>query len=287
MAKRRVSVSMLSSYLYCARKLFLEKVLGFVEPEKKALVKGSIRHETYDEATGLEEGIVVSISEADEFEDIYLKYSRFYAKILRRVITQNKYRLRNVDLSMIDAYKEIWPFFQRESEIRAMNIWKYIEKHNVFGKELWDKLSPKIESEYKIGSESLLLNGIIDQIERYPEGDVPVELKTGSMPKQGVWPGHRIQIGAYAMMLEEKTGRSIKEGIIHYLDPNERRQVVINPFLKEEIKELRQNVRELLEGSDIPDFTANENKCMKCGLREKCFDEELLNRLASEKSRKP
>ena len=39
---KRISVSTLSAYMYCKRKLFLERVLGLFEPEKEALVKGTI-----------------------------------------------------------------------------------------------------------------------------------------------------------------------------------------------------------------------------------------------------
>ena len=63
---KRISVSMLSAYLYCKRKLFLERVLGLFEPEKEALVKGTIRHETYDRVNRIEEKIVKSITENDE-----------------------------------------------------------------------------------------------------------------------------------------------------------------------------------------------------------------------------
>jgi CRISPR-associated protein Cas4 len=144
---------------------------------------------------------------------------------------------------------------------------------------LWDKLTPKIESEFKIASDSLELKGIVDQIEVYPSGRVPIELKTGSMPKEGVWPGHRIQLGAYALLMEERFGKKIKEGFVHYLDPNIRRQVVINPFLRQEVKELKNKIRQMLDGKDIPAAADNENKCKKCGLREQCVDEKLLNKL--------
>ena len=44
----KISVSMLSTYLYCPRKLFLQKILMVEEPPKESLVMGSIRHEVYD-----------------------------------------------------------------------------------------------------------------------------------------------------------------------------------------------------------------------------------------------
>ena len=44
----KISVSMLSSYIYCPRKLFLQKVLAVEEPPKESLVLGTLRHEIYD-----------------------------------------------------------------------------------------------------------------------------------------------------------------------------------------------------------------------------------------------
>jgi len=50
---------------------------------------------------------------------------------------------------------------------------------------------PILISEQRIGSDKLQLKGIVDRIEVYENGYVPVELKTGKIPKEGVWPGHR------------------------------------------------------------------------------------------------
>lgn len=273
---RRISVTMLSAYLYCKRKLYLERVLGLFEPEKEALVKGTIRHETYDKAHGVEEDIVKSIRADDDYEAIYNKYVIVYSKLLRETIAANKYRLRNVKLPLIEVYHQIIPFFRKESELRALNLFKFIEENKVFEEELWEKLIPKIASEQKIISDSLELTGVIDQIEQYPSGNVPIELKTGSMPKEGVWPGHRIQLGAYALLMEEKFGKQINEGFVVYLDKQERRHIAINPFLKQEVKELKDKVRALLADEKIPGRVDNENKCNKCGLKEKCFNDELM-----------
>lgn len=276
MRKRRISVSMLSSYLYCQRKLFLQYVLGLVEPEKEALVKGTIRHATYDKVNQIEEEIVKGFTNKDNFETIYDKYLGVYSKLLRKSIIENKYRLKNVKLDLENVYKKIVPFFKQESELRALNLWNFIEKNNVFGAELWEKLIPKIESEFRIDSDKLELKGIVDQIEIYPDSKIPIELKTGNSPNQGVWPGHRIQLGAYALLMEEKFGKEIKEGFVVYLDKQERRHIAINPFLRQEVKDLKDKVRGLLEGTEIPSVESNQNKCTKCGLKDKCFDEKGL-----------
>ena len=111
--KKRISVTMLCSYIYCKRKLFLERVLGLFEPEKEALVKGTIRHHTYDKVNEIEKDIVCSITEKDNFETIYQKYIGAYAKLLRKSIVANKYRLAKVKLPLIDAYHQIIPILTK------------------------------------------------------------------------------------------------------------------------------------------------------------------------------
>ncbi|MBI2655520.1 CRISPR-associated protein Cas4 [Candidatus Woesearchaeota archaeon] len=276
----KISVSLLSSYLYCSRKLFLQKVLMLEEqPPKESLVMGTIRHEAYDRINKNEENIVTSITKKLLFEDIEKIYKTEYLKILRKSIADNKKRLEGTSLNMLDAYRKSFPFIMEESKARAANIFNFIEKNNVYGEELWQKLTPKILSELRVESEELRLKGIIDQVHIYENGYVPFELKTGKMPKDGVWPGHRVQIAAYSLLLQEKFRKPVKEGFVYYLDSKEKRHIAINPYMKEEIKQLVDDVISLIESKDLPDFCNNENKCRKCGLRQTCYNEEAVSSL--------
>src|SRR3989338_2799739 len=275
----KISVTLLSSYLYCSRKLFLEKVLKLEEPPKESLVMGSIRHETYDGINKKEEDIVVSITKRMGLEDIQGLYKREYLKILRKAVTSNKKRLEDVKIGVLDAYKKSFPFIMEESVMRAANIYSFIEKNMVYGKELWEKLTPKIMSELRVESDELKLKGIIDQVHVYDNDYVPFELKTGRMPQDGVWPSHRIQIAAYSLLLQEKFNKQIKEGFVVYLDTNQKRHITINPHMTDEVKQLVNEVTALLESKELPDFCDNENKCRKCGLKEKCYNKEEMGNL--------
>lgn len=275
----KISVTLLSSYLYCSRKLFLEKVLKLAEPPKESLVMGSIRHEIYDNINKNEENIVVAIEEKATLEELNTIYRQEFLVFLRKAVLNNKKRLEDVKLNMLDAYKKAYPYVMDESKLRASNIFNFIEEHNVFGKELWDKLTPKIISELRIESDELKLKGIVDQIHVYDNEYVPFELKTGSMPQSGVWPSHRIQIAAYSMLLQEHFDKPVKEGFVYYLDSKEKRHVAMNPFMRDEVKKIVNDVIALLESKDVPDFCDNKNKCVKCGLKQTCYNEEEVNNL--------
>jgi len=278
----KISVSMLSSYLYCPRMLFLQKVLAVEEPPKESLVLGSLRHEIYDFINQNEEKIVTSIDKKIKYDEIMALYKNFYSRILREKIINNKSRIREVNLDIVDVFKKTWPLILQEAETRTKNIFEFIQKYKIYGQELWDSLTPKIISEQRVESEKLQLKGIVDRIEVYERGYVPIELKTGKMPKQGVWPGHKIQIVAYAMLLEETFKTKVKEGFVRYLDADETRQIVINPFMKEEIINLVREVQNLLKSQNLPNYCENKNKCTKCGVRGACYNEQEVTTLLSE-----
>ena len=275
----KIPVSLLSTYLYCSRKLFLQEVLMLEEPPKESLVLGTIRHETYDLINKTEQEIVTSITKSLPLDDIKDLYKRAHLSILRKIIKSNKYRLEEVNLNMLDAYKRSFSFILEESLMRAQNIFNFIEKNKVLGEDLWHKLTPKIISELRVESDELKLKGVIDQVHVYEEDYVPFELKTGRTPDDGVWPSHRIQIAAYSMLLQERFQKEIKEGFVFYLDTNEKRHITINPYMKEEVRQLVDDVISLLEKNDLPDFCSNENKCRKCGLKQTCYNETEVNSL--------
>jgi len=262
----KISVSMLSTYLFCSRKLFLQQVLALKEPPKESTVLGSLRHEIYDFINQSEEKIVTTIKEKIQYDELIAKYKKFYSRSLREKIIKNKSRIKEVNLDIVDVFKRTWPLILDEAETRAKNIFDFIQKYNVYGLELWEKLTPKIISEIRLDSNNLQLRGIVDKVEIYEDGYVPIELKTGKMPKQGMWPGHRIQIAAYAMLIEEKFKTNVKEAFVYYLDAKETRQISINPFMKEEIMNLVREVQELLKTQELPNYCKNKNKCVNCGL---------------------
>ena len=277
-----ISVTLLASYLYCPRKIYLERVLGFFEPPKEVLLIGTIKHRILDLINKAEEKIVTSITESISFEGMEGIYKAEFSKILRETITLKKEELRKFEVDIPGLFKKTWPLIQNQAQNRAMNVFSFMQANMVYGQELWDKLTPKIYSELKIRSETLGLSGIIDQIEIYEKGYVPIELKTGRAPKEDAWPNHKVQIAAYAMLLEEKFNTEVKEGFVHYLDVNEKRHIPINIFLKEETNELKNKVKTLLESMEIPAVCDNENKCNACGLKDECFDEKKLKKRQKE-----
>lgn len=274
----RISVTLLSSYLYCPRKIFLERVLGMYEPPKDALIKGTVKHLAFEMINDSEERIVKSVKNKEILSEIGNIYEKEYIKILRQAVLKNKKELEKFDVNLKDFFNKTKPIFINLSQSRAFNVLSFSEKHNVFGDELWEKLTPKIQSELNIFSPGLELSGIIDQLEIYEHGYVPIELKSGKAPREDAWHNHKIQLGAYSLLIEEKFKTNIKEGFIHYIDSDSRRHVPMNVFLKDEVIELRDKVKKLLSEKELPSHCHNQNKCKVCGLYDNCYNERVMKK---------
>lgn len=277
-----VSVTTLSSYLYCPRKLFLQQVLKAEEPPKEALVKGSVRHEFYDIANTIEQEIVKKLNKTHTIENTSKLYSDEYSKILVKTIMSRKREIENVGLVPVELFRENWQHIKKEAIERSSFLFEFANKHNMYGDDLWENLTPKIKTEIRINSTKLRLKGIIDRIEVHKDEIIPFELKTGKAPATGVWPGHRIQVGAYALLAEEQFGVKIKRGFINYLDSRSIRPVSINPFLKAEIHEAKDSVISLLENKQLPEHCSNKGKCRSCSLQELCYNESQVYSMMKE-----
>jgi len=278
-----ITVTDLTGYIYCSRALYLQKVLGIREPAKPAMIKGSIRHNVYDELNRAEEKIITAFGSHTPKQELFNTYKKEFAVLLRSNILKRREQMIILGLNPGELFLELWPYLLEESVERANNVFDFAEKQKVFGEKLWADIEPKIVTELSVKSKELMLKGIIDKIEVYKDKYVPYELKTGTAPKEGMWPGHRVQLAAYMLLLKHKFGIEISSGIVHYLDEKKKQELQMNPFIETEIQELTQKTIETLNSAELPSICSNPKKCLSCGLRHKCKNSVLLQAMIKTK----
>jgi CRISPR/Cas system-associated exonuclease Cas4 (RecB family) len=267
-----IPVSLLSGYLYCPRKVFLEKVLEQPSPAKDETIRSTIRKIAYDLVNQADEAIVHTIAQGDNLEKIEAIYQKTYGLIIQRIVHGNADTLRKAGIDPPAVYKRYVHLLEAEAKHRARNVYEFISEHPIHGDALWQDLSPKIKSDYRLVSEGLGLSGTVDAVEIYPDHVVPVELKTGKAPKEGIWPGHQIELASYMLLLEEKFGMGVPHGRVRYVDESLVRDVIMNPFLKQKVLDTRDAVNRLFTEAKIPAIIVNERKCISCSQRAACRD---------------
>lgn len=263
-----ISVTDLSSYIFCPRAVYLKKVIEVEPMPKDVLVRGGITHSVMDNLNKKEEDIVKKLSKIN-INDVNNIYRNEFYKVLIEAINRERMMLRQVGLNKLELFNELWTIFLKESDLRSKSVLGFHKKTGLLGNELWDSLEPKFLTELKLSSEELKLKGIIDRVEIFKDEYIPVEMKTGRMMSNGVWPGHKIQIGSYILLLNEKFRSSY--GYVDYLEHGERKRIDLDDGLRNEITGIRDNVLNLLSSSEIPAKVENLNKCGKCQFKEECF----------------
>lgn len=127
-----------------------------------------------------------------------------------------------------------------------------------------------------LSSPSLRLRGMVDSVASGTEGVVAVHTTQGRAPRDGVWPGHRLQMGAYLLLLEEAHGERPLRGVVRYADAGKgkcavERQVTMNPFLRYEVLDARDRIITLLARDSPPAAEPSQKKCAACSARERCL----------------
>jgi CRISPR-associated protein Cas1 len=138
-------------------------------------------------------------------------------------------------------------------------------------------------------SETLGLKGKVDCLRRRDGRLIPYEHKRGRAAKgeQGPepWPSDRVQVCAYALLVEEHAACSIEEARIRYHADNVTVRVPVDHAAREAVRQAVTRAKELRRSVDRPPVTENDRLCLRCSLAPVCLPEE--ERLANDPDWKP
>ena len=128
-------------------------------------------------------------------------------------------------------------------------------------------------------SERWGLVGKVDCIRRRDGQLIPYEHKRGRAARSATgeaeaWWSDKLQVFAYAALIEEHSGKSITEGRVRYHADNVMVRVVIDDDAWRLLAEAVARSRELQASVVRPPVTANERLCAKCSLAPVCLPEE-------------
>ena len=140
-------------------------------------------------------------------------------------------------------------------------------------RELLARITP-CAVEHAIYSDALGIAGSPDKLVRVGDRVLPYMIKTGDKPENGVWKPDRLQITAYAMLVDERFGQVVECGFVEYARFFEIREVVIRSRDRRRVLELRNRVR-MIKGGRMPD-RARDAPCDLCAFEEDCVAKRSL-----------
>lgn len=132
----------------------------------------------------------------------------------------------------------------------------------------------------ELSSQALGLVGKVDCLRRRDGSYLPYEHKRGQPRRNddqppGAWPSDRLQIVAYALLLEEAFGQPIPEGRVRYHAANVTVRVPIDDAARADLRQAIDQARQLRGSLERPPVADNERLCVRCSLAPVCLPEEV------------
>ncbi|MFO0796362.1 MAG: type I-MYXAN CRISPR-associated endonuclease Cas1 [Gemmataceae bacterium] len=168
-------------------------------------------------------------------------------------------------------------YLEEVEEIRVADARVYAGRHLHAALEA-DEDGESVSVE--LASDVFGLVGKVDCVRRRDGSHLPYEHKRGK-PARGsdgghaAWPSDRLQLIAYAVLLEEAFGQSIPEGRVRYHAANVSVRVPIDDRARADLTAAVEEARRLRETVDRPAVTDNPRLCEKCSLAPVCLPEEV------------
>lgn len=116
------------------------------------------------------------------------------------------------------------------------------------------------------------LQGNVDLIIRTARGEfIPVEYKNMNSNNGRVCMDHKYQLVAYALLIEESFGTTVKSGIVNYLPEALILQFEITPTMKTHVKRVLGHIKRIIQTEELPPIRVASYKCQGgCGHKQTC-----------------
>ncbi len=133
----------------------------------------------------------------------------------------------------------------------------------------YDVLAGQRRFDVHLTSPRLHLTGIVDEVVYTNEGEVfPVDYKLAKK----VGDQHRLQLTAYALLLEDATATPIGRGYVYLMLTKQLVKIEITPDLRTRLAQLMNQMRRMVEQEHMPFRSKNQAICTACEFRRFCND---------------
>ena len=263
--KKIISVSDINGWLYCPRKIYLNKVCNLPVIQNRAMVIGKLKHNIIEIFSKQEESFISKIDKDYDKIDLAFMFEDFLNQIANNIFIANHASIEKFMIDPADILKKVHRDFSEDIRLRIQHI-KEKTAQSIFGNDIWKSLETIYISEMKVESDIIGLRGRIDRVlfSRKDNSVIPFELKSR---EDNIFHSDEIQLTAYAMLLEEKYLQKISRGIIEV--GNNKKEISISEENKKEVLQIADLIRNI-ETNPIPPILSNFNKCRYCDFQEEC-----------------
>ncbi|MCI0335615.1 MAG: type I-MYXAN CRISPR-associated endonuclease Cas1 [Planctomycetes bacterium] len=169
-------------------------------------------------------------------------------------------------------------YLEEVEEIRVADANVYAGRRLHLERLPLDDETPEYRS-LEVSSDTWGLLGKVDAVRKRDGQWVAYEHKKGRCHRGDnneplPWPSDRIQVIAYAVLVEEHLGEPVRQARIRYHADNVTAFVDIDDAARADLRAAIERARVLRNSTERPPVTENERLCVKCSLAVVCLPEE-------------
>ena len=278
----QVKVSDLTRYLMCPRLVYFgakEHHEGKAKGKERGFIESILLkelafnlHKFYGERK--EEDSEPEPESESETKTEEERAKRIIEDIVDGVERIYKEELKGVEKDYFEEVKE--DFIRNLSMSTNMENDEWLEKVRTENELFELENAYGYEREHAMFSEKLSMSGSVDKLIRTEEEVIPCMIKTGKCPEYSVWKSDRVQLAAYAMLIEEELGfeTTVKRGFVEYIRNAEFRETQIRRRDRALALQILKRVKRI-KGGVFPDKGGNA-PCDKCVFAERCETRKTL-----------
>lgn len=186
-------------------------------------------------------------------------------EVTDRIRTIYRNELRNISKVQLEEYKS-----KIDVEMIAAGLEKGIGNS---GEKIIQQITPwKVQ--HQLYSKRLDMIGCPDKIVQINGELFPSIIKTGNKPEYGVWKNDKLQLTAYAILVEEEFDTIVGRGLVEYCRFGEFREVHIKHTDRRKVLQILDKVQKI-KGGALPE-RSEKAQCSSCGFMELCRTESSL-----------
>jgi CRISPR-associated exonuclease Cas4 len=240
----------------------------------------------YFRARGYEQDGIVKGKEKGMIENILLKELAFNLNNLYG--SEDEERGMETDAKTVigDIVDDIEWIYKEELKGVKKGLFEAVKKDFIccLGNDEWlskirnGLLEPeeayKYEREHMMVSEKLGMSGSVDKLINADEEVIPCLIKTGKCPQYSVWKSDKVQLAAYAMLIEEEFETVVRRGFVEYIRTAEFRESQIRKKDRALALQILKRVKRIKRGA-FPEKGVHA-PCDTCSFIERCETRKTL-----------
>ncbi len=264
-----ISAGELEKYGYCPLSWWYSRQ-GVEETDRKVLDKGVRDHKEVDRQVKLVEEYEDASKEAETSVAIFSIVATVLAIVALAisVFQTAEWSYATISLGLVWLLAaSMFLYVSLKNTERAI---KARSKTGIAKGEVVDVGAGADDEETVMVSDQYGLRGLPDVVLRVEDELIPVEVKTGRVPKGPLF-SHILQLAAYCLLIEERQGRPPPYGVLQY-GKHTRHEIDYNDELKYTLVNKLIEMRQIIRTGEAHRNHRRPGKCASCSRREGCAE---------------